>query len=219
MDSAASPDASTTGRALRAKFGLSDPGYDTRHMDQESGVVDEEHAFFQDKNILTKVNRHLRIIDIHEQDLTQINPRGLMVFTLSKSGLSGLLTFETAFVTIFVFIVDVTAFAQDMFSNLNWSATLICFVLLFLVKVISFFQQSPKSLRTRFILKGMSFVQTVPEIFLNCMSYGLAVSKYDYSFLAYCSACLSRVLYIDFLYSVTCLVLCNFECLFLEHSH
>lgn len=83
--SAASPaDGVTASRKLRAQFMLSDPGFETKRVDEEQDTYDEEHMFFQDKNILTKLNRHLHVIPVYERDLTQINPRGLMVFALSK---------------------------------------------------------------------------------------------------------------------------------------
>lgn len=76
-------------RKLRQKYRLAMPmqetisDYVTKTFSLDSKDP-EEHPFFQDPNLLTKVNRHLHEAEIIEPELIMINSKSLVFFTVSS---------------------------------------------------------------------------------------------------------------------------------------
>lgn len=68
-------------RQLRRQFNIADPSYEA--VTQPEEPMEEDHPFFRDKALLTKVSRHLRRIEVNERGSMQINGRNLVIFTLS----------------------------------------------------------------------------------------------------------------------------------------
>lgn len=70
-------------RQLRRQFNIADPSYEG--VTQPEEPMEEDHPFFRDKALLTKVSRHLRRIEVNEKGSMQINGRNLVIFTLSRA--------------------------------------------------------------------------------------------------------------------------------------
>lgn len=69
-------------RQLRRQFNIADPAYEQTTQTDEP--QEEDHPFFRDKALLTKVSRHLRRIEVNEKGSMQINGRNIVIFTLSR---------------------------------------------------------------------------------------------------------------------------------------
>lgn len=93
-------------------------------------------------------------IEVVEPELIMINPRNMMVFTLSSLRSSGLLTFEVGFIAVMVFIIYLSSFTNEILLQVHWSIVLVLALVLCGIMALSYVQQSPKNLRTRFILKS-----------------------------------------------------------------
>ena len=68
-------------RILRKRYNLIDPAFGGRNNTDH----EEEHPFYRDKALLTKVERHLRQIEVHESNFIQVNGKNLLIFTLSMT--------------------------------------------------------------------------------------------------------------------------------------
>ena len=81
--------------------------------------------------------------------MLMINPKNLMIFTLS------LITFEVGFIAIMVFIVYLSSFTSEIIKSVHWSVFLVFILLLTGIIALSYVQQNPKNIRTRFIIKSI----------------------------------------------------------------